>query len=532
MEQQRIYRAALYCRLSKDDDGKMGESSSIQTQRDMLEGYCRQQGFLVHDFYVDDGYSGLHYDRPDFQRMLNDIDSGNVNMVVTKDLSRLGRDYIQTGYYTEIYFQNKRVRYIAVNDGYDSNLENNDIAPFRHILNDMYARDLSRKVKSAKRQRMKNGYYISGQPPYGYMVNPDNRNQLIVDEEAAEVVQRIYGLSLAGYGAKKIALNLTEAQILTPGAYKFKNGDTRFARQTRESGGTKWAWETIQIILKDRVYIGDMENHKSEKVSYKLKKHVYVPKDQRIVVEDTHEAIISREDWNKVQQLVSARHRKPHNNYENLFRGLLFCLDCGCRLVMQSREQNGKRYHKYRCNLHLRNLEKCPKPHQITYANISNIVLERVRGLATLMRDDYGLVKLVQQKSAGNVKADKLITEKGNAEKRMNELARLLRKLFEDNAKGLLDDRNYEVMMGEYQAEQVALAGKLAEVKTQLAEKEDYADQLEKLHEAVRECLDIRALSPLVLNKLIDRIEIGSQEVVDGERQQEIRIVWRFAGEI
>lgn len=253
MEQQRVYKAALYCRLSKDDDGKMGESSSIQTQRDILESYCRQQGFLVHDFYVDDGYSGLNYDRPDFQRMLNDIDGGNVNMVITKDLSRLGRDYIQTGYYTEIYFQNKRIRYIAVNDGYDSNLDNNDIAPFHHILNDMYARDLSRKVKSAKRQQMKNGYFISGQTPYGYKVNPGNRNQFIVDEEAAEIVKRIYSLSLAGYSAKKIAHNLTEAQILTPGAYKLKNGDTRFIRQAGENGGTKWAWETVQSILKDRV---------------------------------------------------------------------------------------------------------------------------------------------------------------------------------------------------------------------------------------------------------------------------------------
>lgn len=278
--------------------------------------------------------------------------------------------------------------------------------------------------------------------------------------------------------------------------------------------------------------MGDMENHKSEKINYKLKRLVNVPKEQRIVVENTHEAIICREDWNKVQQLVSARHIAPHNNFENLFRGVLFCLDCGCRLSMQSPTKNGKRYHKYRCNQHYLYPEKCPKPHQITYGNIYNIVLERVQGLAKLMQDDNGPMKLIRQKSAGSAKADKLITEKVKAEKRMNELSRLLRKLFEDNARGLLDDRNYAVMMGEYQAEQVALTGKLSAIQTQLAEKVDYADQLEKLHEAVRDCLDIRELTPLVLNKLIDRIEIGSQEVVDGQRQQEIRIVWRFAGEI
>jgi len=532
MEQQRIYNAALYCRLSKDDDGKIGESSSIQTQRDILESYCRQQGFLVHGFYVDDGYSGLNFDRPDFQRMLNDIDNGNVNLVITKDLSRLGRDYIQTGYYTEIYFQNKGIRYIAVNDGYDSNLDNNDIAPFRHILNDMYARDLSRKVKSAKRQRMKNGYYISGQPPYGYKVNPDNRNQLIVDEEAAEVVKRIYTLSLAGYSAKKIAQNLTEAQILTPGAYKLKNGDTRFTRQAADSGGVKWAWETLQIILKDRVYMGDMENHKSEKVSYKLKKYVTIPRDQRIVVEDTHEAIISREDWNKVQQLVSARHRKPHNNFENLFRGAIYCSDCGHKLCMGTKTKNDKHYHHFCCTNHHRRPEKCPKPHWISYGYLYDIMLEKVQNLAGLMRDDNGLMKLIRQKTAGNAKVDKLTADKTKAEKRMNELSRLLRKLFEDNAKGLLDDRNYEVMMGEYQAEQASLTGTLAAIKTQLAEKEDYAGQLEKLQTAIKDCLDVKELTPLVLNKLIDRIEVGSQEVIDGQRQQEIRIVWRFAGEV
>ncbi len=532
MEQQRIYNTALYCRLSKDDDGKTGESSSIQTQRDMLESFCRLQGFLIYDFYVDDGYSGLNFNRPGFERMLNDIDGGKVNLVITKDLSRLGRDYIQTGYYTEIYFQNKQVRYIAVNDGYDSNLDNNDIAPFRHILNDMYARDLSRKVKSAKRQRMMNGYYISSQQPYGYIVNPDNRNQLIVDEEAAEVVKRIYSLSLASYSAKKIAQNLTEAQILTPGAYKLKNGDTRFTRHVSEYGESKWGWATVQIILKDRVYMGDMENHKSEKVSYKLKKYVNVPTEQRIVVEDTHEAIISREDWHKVQQIVNARHKPPHNNFENLFRGTLFCSDCGCKMNMQSPTKNGKVYHNYRCQQHYLYPEKCPNPHQIPYWKIHNVVLERLQHLAMRMRDDDSLMKLIRQKTAGNAKAEKLLAEKSKAEKRLNELAKLLRKLFEDNAKGLLDNRNYEVMMGEYQAEQAVLAGKVAEIQSRLAEKEDYAGQLEKLQTAVRDCLDIKELTPLILNKLIDRIEVGSQEVVDGQRQQEIRIVWRFAGEV
>lgn len=239
----KIYKAALYCRLSKDDDDRNGDSSSIQTQKSLLERFCRENGYLIHDFYVDDGYSGLNFDHPDFQRLLTDIDNGTVNMVITKDLSRLGRDYIQTGYYTEIYFAKKRVRYIAVNDAFDSNRDDNDIAPFRHILNDMYAKDLSRKVKSAKRQRALNGLFISSQAPFGYMPCPENRNLLIVDEPAAEIVRRIFALSLLGYSAKKIAEILTVEGVITPGVYKYQQGDTRFARYLK-GGKNRWCYET------------------------------------------------------------------------------------------------------------------------------------------------------------------------------------------------------------------------------------------------------------------------------------------------
>jgi site-specific DNA recombinase len=224
MEQQRIYNAAIYCRLSKDDE-QAGESISIGTQKSMLESYCREQGFLVYDYYIDDGYSGLNFNRPGFERMLNDIDNGKVNLVITKDLSRLGRDYIQTGYYTEVYFSRKHVRYIALNDRFDSMRDDNDIAPFKNILNDMYAKDLSRKVKAAKRQRAKNGYYISAQAPYGYKVNPANKNQLVVDDEPASVVKEMFRLALAGNSTVQITKILTERKILIPSFYKAKNGD-------------------------------------------------------------------------------------------------------------------------------------------------------------------------------------------------------------------------------------------------------------------------------------------------------------------
>ncbi len=238
MEQVRnepaIYSAAVYCRLSKDDE-QAGESVSIETQKMMLEGFCHERGFSIYEIYADDGYSGLNFNRPAFTRLLEDIDGGKVNLVITKDLSGLGRDYIQTGYYTDVYFSRKRVRYIAVNDGIDTNRDDNDIAPFKNILNDMYAKDLSRKVKSAKRQRAYKGYYISAQAPYGYKVDPVSRNRLIVDDEAAAVVKEIFRLSLAGNSLSQISRILTARQIITPGVCKAQNGDTRFSRYQQGS---------------------------------------------------------------------------------------------------------------------------------------------------------------------------------------------------------------------------------------------------------------------------------------------------------
>ena len=251
--EQGIYSTAVYCRLSKDDE-QAGESVSIETQKMMLTDYCHEHGFHIYGIYTDDGFSGLNFNRPAFTRMLEDIDNGKVNLVITKDLSRLGRDYIQTGYYTDVYFSRKRVRYIAVNDGIDTNREDNDIAPFKNILNDMYAKDLSRKVKSAKRQRAYKGYYISAQTPYGYKVDPANRNRLIVDEEAAEVVAEIFRLALIGHSLTQISRILTEREIITPGVYKAKNGDTRFSRyQQGKDSLFGWCYQTVRDILRNQV---------------------------------------------------------------------------------------------------------------------------------------------------------------------------------------------------------------------------------------------------------------------------------------
>ncbi|MHB1452996.1 MAG: recombinase family protein [Saccharofermentanales bacterium] len=323
--------AAIYCRLSKDDE-QTGQSISIQTQQMMLEKFCHEQGFPIYDVYADDGYSGLNFIRPEFSRLLTDIDLGKINLVITKDLSRLGRDYIQTGYYTDIYFSRKKVRYIAVNDGVDTSRDDNDIAPFKNILNDLYAKDLSRKVKSAKRQRAISGLYISAQTPYGYKVNPVNRNQLIVDRETAKIVQEMFHLAMTGHSIVYITRIMTSQKVIIPSVYKTRHGDSRFLRYSKSvepNGIYLWCYQTIRAILKDRVYTGDMVNHKTEIASYKTKERQMVPQNQRIVVENTHEAIITREDYASVQEFIRMRHRPRRHYFENIFKDLTFCLECG-----------------------------------------------------------------------------------------------------------------------------------------------------------------------------------------------------------
>ncbi len=529
MKQQRIYNAAIYCRLSKDDDN-IGESSSIQTQKSMLESYCREQGFLVYDFYVDDGYSGLNYNRPGFEQMLNDIDNGKVNLVITKDLSRLGRDYIQTGYYTEVYFSRKNVRYIALSDNIDSFRDDNDIAPFKNILNDMYAKDLSRKVKAAKRQRAKNGLFISSQAPYGYKQDPADKNHLVVDEEAAKIVRTIFDLALSGYGAVKIAKALKAERIINPSAYKAKNGDTRFSRYNDNQNPEKlyeWCYATIQLILQNPVYTGDMVNHKCEVVNYKTKQRKKVPNEEFIIVPNTHEPLVSREDFEQVQKLIKSRPSPSIYKTENMFRGILVCSECGHNLSMAHRRD--KRAY-YRCMYHYRHPDKCLHTHAIFYDELYNAVLERIITTARLLQDDETFYRLVEEKAGLDTSEKQLATERDKLKRRQQELSTLLFKLFEDHAAGLISDENYVDFSNRYQSEQADTLSKIAVLETKLEQQTDYEANAAQFREIISDYLNIESLTAFILNKLIEKIQVGHTEMVNGQKQQEITIVWRFAG--
>ena len=382
-----VYKAGIYCRLSKDDPQE-GESSSITTQKAILLDYCAAQGYEVYKVYVDDGYSGLNFNRPGFQELLADVESGAVNMILTKDLSRLGRDYIMTGYYSEIYFESKGARYIALADDFDSLKRNNDLAPFKNILNDMYARDISKKIKNAKHQRAKQGLFIGSQTPYGYCLKQDNKKQLFVDPEAAEVVRTIYALALQGYGGCKIAQMLEQRKISAPSAYKYNQGDKRFKNYSANTDGNPCIWNpaTIQSILTNRVYLGELISLKTEVVNYKTKRRITVQPEDRIVTPNAHEPIISEAVFNEVQAIRST-HRCPANySRDNIFRGLLFCNCCGHPLAMSRKQLKYRDTDIYLCMHHYNRPDQCPKTHRIYHEMLYPYMLQQIQAFARSMK--------------------------------------------------------------------------------------------------------------------------------------------------
>lgn len=377
------YVAGLYCRLSKDDEQR-GESVSIGTQRSILTDYCLQHGYTIYKVYIDDGYSGLNFNRPGFKELLEDVERGVVNMVITKDLSRLGRDYIMTGYYSEIFFQTKGVRYIALADDVDSLKGTNEIAPFKNILNEMYARDVSKKVKNAKRQRAKQGLFIGSQAPYGYRKDPYSKNQLIIDPEAAEVVSQIFSLALDGLGSVAIASELEKQKIPTPAVYKFQHGDQRFARYSSIQNGEYYSWRsaTISQILTNRVYTGELISLKTETQNCKTKQRSVVPEDHRIVIPNAHDAIISAAMFDQVQ-LIRSQHRCPAKyQRENIFRGKLFCECCGHPLMISKKRLIDRESDVYICMYHYSHPDVCPKTHQVYHEVLCSYVLQQLQYFA------------------------------------------------------------------------------------------------------------------------------------------------------
>ena len=387
MQNNNPYRAGLYLRLSKDDDLD-GESFSIGTQRSILTDYCSTHQCEIHKIYVDDGYSGMNFARPGFQELLEDVNQGNINMVITKDLSRLGRDYIMTGYYSEIYFPSKNVRYIAIADNFDSAKKDNDIAPFRNILNEMYARDLSQKIKTAKHQQAKKGMFIGSQTPYGYSRDPSDKHRLIIDPTSAEVVRLNFSLAESGLGSIAIATELKSRSIIAPSVYKFQQGDQKFSNCSAIRRGDICFWNhgTVNQILSNPVYTGNLISLKTESVNCKSKQRKTVPAEQRVIIPDAHEAIISMDQYEKVQQIRKERGCIANNRRFNLFRDKLFCERCGHPLTISRKVLKERTTDIYLCMYHYTHPEICPETHRVYHDMLYPYVLQQVRTFARSMK--------------------------------------------------------------------------------------------------------------------------------------------------
>jgi len=542
MEQQIIYNAAIYCRLSRDDLS-IGESSSIQTQKALLTKYVQENGWRVAGYYVDDGISGTTFEREDFQRMITDIEDGKINMVVTKDLSRLGRDYIKTGFYSEVWFPENGVRYIALNDGIDTLKNDNDIAPFKNILNEMYAKDLSKKIKSAFRVKFARGDYHGAFPHFGYAKDPDNKGKLIIDPESAETVKLIFDLAKQGYGAARIRTALIEKQVLTPAAYLYKqNPEKWYAKKFQNAEPHEfYAWSITMIdrIRDDEIYIGNTIHYRQISVSYKIKNRKFQSRDKWWRVENTHEPIIDMDTWNLVQERYLHRGKPARISPPSIFQRIVLCAGCGKQmwLTPYQRKPNGelstRRY--FQCSTYRQYSKLKCTMHQASYTAVQAIVLNDIREYARLALEspDELLKSLTEaenkQKQAEHKQGQKAYE---NGVKRLGELENLLRRLFEENVAGRMSDENYEAMFSQYQTEQQDLKPKLEELSKKLAAFGKAHSNSQKWIDLIAKYADLQALDAPIVNELCEKILIHQPEKINGKRVQKIEIHYRFVGKL
>ncbi len=528
------FRAAIYCRLSKDDDLD-GTSASIENQRDMLEKFCQKQGWEVTAVYQDDGFTGLNMERPDLKRMLKAIERKQINLVITKDLSRLGRNYLQTGQLIEDFFPRNGVRYIAMNDGIDTMRDNNDIAPFKNILNDMYAKDISTKIKSTLHTKARRGEYLGALDPYGYLRHPDDKHKLIINEETAPVVRRMFEMCAAGIGSKSIATTLNNEGILSPKEY------TRFRKHNPERDGEFerrhfWTRTYVQFMLKNEIYVGSMVQGRQYTPSYRSKKREPIPKEDWIVVPDMHEPIVSRELFDEAQKRMGARKKTIKAKDEpDLFAGLFFCEACGTSMLPKVSQQ---KYFYYNCGRSHAIGQLACSSHYINRDTFHQAVLEDIRRNAKLFSEDaekaaQRLMELKcadQQKQTATMKRDL-----ASAKKRLADLDVKLKRTYEDNMSGKLPDHIFTMFIADYDTERATLKANIAEMEKALEKVRDTKADIDRFAALIQKYTSFEKLDRFMLHELIDRITIyetpGMGRCRKG-KEKRITIYYKFVGAI
>lgn len=502
------YHVALYIRLSKEDENE-GPSQSVQNQESLLREFVEQHRLSVFDTYVDDGWSGTSFDRPSFQRMIGDIETKKVNMVITKDLSRLGRDYIMTGHYMERYFPEHRVRYISLLDGIDTGVDStaNDITPFRAIMNDMYAKDISKKIKSVKRDKQRKGQFIGGKPMYGYKMHPTEKNKIVIDEEVAPVVRRIFALALSGMSCRKIATTLNEEGVPTPATYcGWKVGNPG-------PYNGLWSSERISEMLRNETYIGNMVQGRMVKISYKSKKCLRQSPENWVVVEGTHEPIIDPETFQKVQMLVNSRKHTRSRTYDFLLKGLIFCHECGYPMAVLNRKNAaGEDRLFFVCRTYQRFTKAgvCTC-HSIKEETVNEAVLTKVREVCRAYLNPDQLRPIAKEAVEAASKAASCEAEMQALQSKITALTTNLDQMYMDRLNGLLSEEDFQRIYQKVKMDRTVLEDRLKSLQEQAKQP---VNTEEKAKALVKQFLDSALTSRELLVSLIERVELTEEKEI------------------
>lgn len=531
MNKQSEKITALYCRLSRDDE-LQGDSNSIVNQKNILEKYAKDNNFSNIRFFVDDGFSGTNFNRPSWTELLSLIEDNQVGTIIVKDMSRLGRDYLKVGFYTEVLFVEKNIRFIAINNGIDSNNQtDSDFTPFLNIINEWYAKDTSKKIRAVMKAKGESGKHLTTIPPYGYMKSPDNPNQWIIDEDAAIIVKKIFHLCLGGYGPAQIAKQLQAEKVLMPYAHWQQTGTINISKQI--DNPYKWSPDTVSDILEKQEYIGDTVNFKTHKQSYKSKKKINNPKEQQLVFENTHEPIIDIDTWERVQELRKNKRRPTRTGKTNMFSGIVYCVDCGQKLYYCTGKNFEKRQDYFVCSTSRKKGTDVCDSHYIRAVVLEEgvlahlkMVIEFIELYEDTFREIMGLQhKAIIKKELASKK--RAITK---AENRIKELDRLFTSIYEDKTSGVLTESCFKMLAEQYEQEQTELKEKVKTLSDEIEQQEQESNNVERFIAKVHKYFDLQELTPNVLNDLVKRVEVYAPEKIDGRRTQFIDIYYDFIG--
>ena len=534
---------ALYERLSRDDE-MQGESNSIKNQKEYLEDFAGRNGFRNIRHFTDDGVSGTTFEREGFQKMIAEVEAGNVGTVIVKDMSRFGRNYLKVGFYTEMLFPEKGVRFIAINNGVDSETQGeNDFTPFLNIMNEWYAKDTSKKIRTMFKAKMQEGKRVSPSVPYGYIRDPEDRQHLIVDGEAAEVVRRIYRMTVEGHGKRDIARALTADRVPIPSAYAAEH-----CPENNHSHGYanpyEWSCTAISYILEKQEYMGHTVLGKTVADNFKTRKRRKARPEELMVFRNTHEAIIDEETWNNAQRLKRTVRREVKNGtYKNRLTGLLYCADCGAKLSYRSpnsqHRQDGKTYDADNCFCcsSYRGLHRDCTMHYIKVSVVEELIKKAIHTVSSFAIEN-GEEFIRRLEALSDFQAETAVKENkkalSTAERRVKELDGLIRKLYEGNASGKIPDKHFERLLAEYDSEQGALEGRIEEIRDSIAEHEKNTVRTDKFMEVVRKYQDCGEITTPMLNEFIEKIVVHEADKSGGRlnRKQKVDIYFNFVGQI